>query len=334
MGEELIGSRLPLVLHDDFGIETSQVTRIQAGTASDNFVVTTTIGSRWFVKVYRTPADAPEATAAIALAEFAREGGTPVPVLRRTRRGEALAQGHGLIASVWEFVEDAETAEGGLSGSRWRSAGSTIGRLHRQLATHPAARPTSRSPAELFDLATTTARYDRLIQDYRQLEIADDDDVRSWVGEALIERRALLPQVMRLLRQLPGLTVQILHGDLAAPNVMLRGAQVAAVVDFQPPSPQFLAWEIARLACDPRTLVTNPRWRDELPDFLGAYGETNPGATPDDLAAVLTVGCAYMLASTYPLSALLRRPVTVDDSLRIYGRQRHLAALAMLAAIT
>lgn len=148
--------------------------------------------------------------------------------------------------------------------------------------------------------------------------------------EALAERRALLPRVEHMLQQLPPLTVQVLHGDLAAPNVLMRGDDVAALIDFQPPSPNLLAWEIARIACDPRTLVTNPRWRDELPDFLDAYRDANPAATPDDLTSILAVGCAYTIASTYPLAAPIHRPATADDKLKTYGRQRHQAALAML----
>lgn len=294
--------------------------------------MTTPTGPRWFVKVYRRLAEAPEAIAAIELTEFARQGGIPVPGVRRTTGGEVMAYGHGLVASVWEFVDDAETAEGGLEGARWRSVGATIGQLHRHLATHPSARPTSRSPTELFDLASTTARYDQLIEEHAQQE-SPDDALPEWLGQGLRERRALLPQVMRMLQQLPPLTFQIVHGDLAAPNVLLRREEVAAVIDFRPPSPSFLAWEIARIACDPRTLVTNARWREELPDFLDSYREANPGAKPDDLASVLTIGAAYTIASTYPLSALIRRPATVDDSLKTYGRHRHLAALAMLEAV-
>ncbi|MEV5961837.1 hypothetical protein AB0L70_08735 [Kribbella sp. NPDC051952] len=43
--------------------------------------------------------------------------------------------------SLWEYVDDAETAEGGLTGARWEAAGAVLGRLHRRLAEHPTASP-------------------------------------------------------------------------------------------------------------------------------------------------------------------------------------------------
>jgi homoserine kinase type II len=42
------------------------------------------------------------------------------------------------------------------------------------------------------------------------------------------------------------------------------------------------------------------------------------------------VGCAYTLASTYPLAEPLDNPRAVDPALRAYGRARHDAALTML----
>lgn len=320
--------RLLSVLRAAFHLEAERIDRIHGGTASDNFVATTGNGVRWFVKIYRAGSDALDAEAAIELTEFAEQGGIPVPRLRRSRRGDTVTTSDGFALSVWEFI-DADTAEGGLRGHRWRSLGCVVGRLHRHLATHPSGRPTLAAPVHLLDIASSTARYDRLIEEYLRQDSTDDVFVQ-WAVDALLERRALLPVVLDLLQRLPPLTMQTLHGDLAAPNVLLRGDDVAAVIDFQPPSHGFLAWEIARIACDPRTLVTNPRWCEGLSVFLDAYRAAHPAVQPADLASVLAVGCAYTIASTYPLSALVHRADTVNQSLEAYGQQRHRAALTML----
>ena len=49
-----------------------------------------------------------------------------------------------------------------------------------------------------------------------------------------------------------------------------------------------------------------------------------------DLVSTVAVGCAYALASTYPLAEPLTNPRAVNASLRAYGRARHEAALRML----
>ena len=129
------------------------------------------------------------------------------------------------------------------------------------------------------------------------------------------------------------MTTQVLHGDLAAPNVLLRGDELAAVIDFQPPSAGYVSWEIARIAYDPRTVVSLPSWPEAAEELLEAYRHANPVTRPDDLGSAIVVGTAYVLASTYPLATILGEPGKADDSLRRYGRARHEAALAMLELV-
>ncbi|HET6986336.1 MAG TPA: hypothetical protein VFI00_06955 [Kribbella sp.] len=91
-----------------------------------------------------------------------------------------------------------------------------------------------------------------------------------------------------------------------------------------------MSWEIARIGCDPRTIVQGDQWMTGLPELLDAYREEHPEARPDDLSSIVAVGCAYTVASTYPLAEPLHNPDAVDASLEAYGRARHQAALLML----
>ncbi|RCK71095.1 aminoglycoside phosphotransferase [Desertihabitans brevis] len=328
-GSEPIADALRGALQDAFAIAVDRAERIHSGTASDNFRITARDGGRWFAKVHRSAGAAAAAARAVELTEFAGRGGTPVPGLRRSVDRAVVARSHGLLLSVWELI-DGETAETGLSGRRWHTVGAVLGRLHRHLASHPSGPPASADPVRLLDLDAAAAAYDALVERYRRPAAAAGGFGR-WALDALGQRRALLPAVRAVLQRLPPLTEQVLHGDLAAPNVLLRGDDVAAVIDFQPPTRGFLAWEIARIAGDPRTLAV-PRWRTELPGLLDSYRAAHPTVPSADLDGVLAVGAAYTLASTYPLSVLVDRRGRADHALQTYARQRHAAALAMFEA--
>lgn len=309
----------------EYGVEPVSVERVHAGTATDNFVVSTSSGPQWFAKVYRAHADLRAERAAIELANFARSSGCPVPDVLPTREGDLIGTSNGVTASLWDFVGDSETAEGGLSGARWGTVGAITGHLHRHLARHPAAIPSRRRATGLADVEAATAEYDRLISQYLERTISDPFEV--WALEAAMERRALLPRAGRLLESLPALGTQVVHGDLAAPNLLLRGDDVAAIIDFQPPGAHYLSWEIARIACDPRTVVSTEAWPEGLATFLEAYRGANPTVKQVDLDSAIALGCAATLLSTYPLAEPIRRPQGVDDTLRAYGRARHHAAL-------
>ncbi|WP_405735056.1 aminoglycoside phosphotransferase family protein [Streptomyces sp. NBC_01537] len=311
-----------------YGVHPAEVTQIPAGTATVNYHVTDQTGGEWFAKVYRDRTALPRERAAVELAEFARAGHVPVPAVRRTREGDLIEEIGELAMSLWEYVPDAVTAEGGLTARRWPAVGTFLGRLHRRLADHPAAAPALRPATGVCDLERARSRYGRLITEYGRR--GDLGPFEAWALDAARQRLALLDRAAVILAGLPELTEQIVHGDLASPNLLLRGDQVAAVVDFQPPRPRFLSWEIARIACDPRTVLLGDQWLTGLPALLAAYRDEHPKARVDDLVSTVAVGCAYTLASTYPLAEPLDNPGAVDAALQRYGRARHEAALVLL----
>ncbi|WP_406050218.1 phosphotransferase enzyme family protein [Kribbella sp. NBC_00889] len=327
-GEQMVADTLIVA----YGMQPAQITRIAAGTATLNFHITDHEGDQWFAKVYRDRAVLQNERAAVELAEVARAGGVPVPGVRRTRTGELIEDAGPLPMSLWEYVADAETAEGGLTGGRWQAVGAVLGRLHRRLAEHPAAVPTVRPAAGLKDADRSRARFDWLITEYSRRGTLSPFE--EWALDAAKQRRGLLHKVDAILARLPKLTEQVVHGDLASPNLMLRGDDVAAVIDFMPPTPRYVSWEIARIGCDPRTILLGDQWITGLPDLLAAYRDEHPAARADDLTSTVAVGCAYTLASTYPLAEPLDDPTAVTPSLKTYAQARHQAALTLLSHLT
>jgi homoserine kinase type II len=175
------------------------------------------------------------------------------------------------------------------------------------------------------DVVRSRRQFDRVIDGYTRR--AKLSPFEAWALEAAKERRALLGRAEMVLAQLPDLTVQVVHGDLAAPNLLLCADDVTAIVDFQPAGPRFLAWEIARIGCDPRTLQLGDEWIDGLGELLASYREAHPAVRLDDLLSTAAVGCAYTLGSTFPLA---EPPDALTPSLELYARARHETALTML----
>ncbi|MEU4197813.1 phosphotransferase [Kribbella sp. NPDC026611] len=314
------GARATLVeaLRREYGVRAAEVTRIVAGTVTTNFRVEDDAGRQWFVKVYRDRGTLGHELAAVELAGFARAGGVPVPAVLRSAAGGLICDS--LPMSVWEFVQG-DTAESGIAGGQWAAIGGVVGRLHRRLAAHPLGRPTLMPGVVVRDVGRAQEQFDRVIARHGE---AAAGSYEGWAVAAATERRELLPRVEGILAGLPELAVQVVHGDLASPNVLLDGDRVVGVIDFQPPGVRSVAWEISRIALDPRTVLLGDEWVSGLAKFLDAYRAECPGARAADLEAVVAVGCAYLLASSYPL---LERPT---PALEMYARARHEAGLVLL----
>ncbi|THC43122.1 phosphotransferase [Streptomyces sp. A1499] len=313
-----------------YGLHPADITRIPEGTATDNYAVVDQAGRRHFAKVYRTREHLDLERASIELTEYCADGGVATARATRTREHE-LIETHGrLPMSLWSYAPHTASAEGGLTGTRWAAVGITMGRLHARLATHSAAAPTLKPGVAVCDVAASRSRFERLIRAYQQRPTLGEFE--AWALQAARERQAILENVEHAIASLSQLTVQILHGDMAGPNVLFKNDEVAAIVDFRPPAPGYLAWEIARLGCDPQSVLNHSAesWLTGYTDLTLAYRDANPKASVDDLVSSLRVGCAAMLCSAFPLSVPVERPHILDAATEAYGRVRHEAALMLL----
>ncbi|MFE8941087.1 phosphotransferase enzyme family protein [Streptomyces sp. NPDC007872] len=328
-GEQIMAVADTLVLA--YGLHPADITRIPEGTATDNYAVVDQTGRRHFAKVYRTRKHLDLERASVELSEYCADGGVATARATRTREHELIETHDGrLPMSLWSYVPHTATAEGGLRGARWAAVGTAMGRLHSRLAAHPAVAPTLEPGAAVCDVAASRDRFEGLIHAYERRPRLGEFE--AWALRAARERLAILGDVERTLASLPHLSVQILHGDTAGPNVLFKDSEVAAIVDFRPPAPGYLAWEIARLGCDPKSVLDNSAesWITGYIDFTLAYRDANPKASADDLVSSLRVGCAAMLCSAFPLSVPVERPHIVDGAMEAYGRVRHEAALMLL----
>ncbi|MGW2652105.1 phosphotransferase enzyme family protein [Streptomyces sp. NPDC001478] len=296
----------------------------RAGTATRNYVARDSDGGRWFVKAYPPSTDLDAERQALELSQFARLGRLPVPVVRQTLDGDLIAAAGGMAVSVAAYVEDAETAEGGLYGARWAAVGEMVGRLHQTLARHPAGPPRRVPARQVCDAKRARQRLERLLARFAKKPPVPG--FPAWAQETAAQRLGALPAVAAMVRKLPAsLTVQTVHGDLASPNLLLRGQQVAALIDFRPPAHRSPAWELGRIALDPRTLLAESDWPHGLADAIAAYRAANPALPVEELQAVPRLAAGYLACSVYPLSVAVDDPAALTPVLEAYGRNRQVA---------
>ncbi|MEU5115062.1 phosphotransferase [Streptomyces longwoodensis] len=305
-----------------------------AGTATSNYVAQDSDGARWFVTAYPAGIDLDaERQAALELGESARLGRIPVPVVRKTLDGDLIAAADGMAVSVAAYIEDTETAAGGLSGDRWAAVGETVGRLHRTLARHPAGTPRRVPTREVCDVKRARQRLDRPLPLFAKRPPTSGLPARA--RETAARRLDALPAVTDMVKGLPTtLTVQTVHGDLASPNLFLRGQHVAALIDFRPPGHRSPAWELGRIVLDPRTVLAQPQWPTGLAEAVAAYRAANPALPAEELFAVPRLAAGYLACSVYPLSEAVDDPAAVTPELEAYGRNRQAAMAELCERLT
>jgi len=310
-----------------YGWPDAALQRLLSGTATVNY--TGRAGGRQiFVKVYQPSTDLNAERAAIELSQFAAAGGVPTPAVIRSLDGSLIHRSDQTRFSVWEFVRGEPAGEYGLTERQMAAVGRSLGRLHRVLAEHPAAPCTVEPASALCDVNRSIGKIDKVLAALSHKP--DADEFQAWAVDVLRWRLALMPRITEILAGLPPLTCQILHGDFAAPNVLLHHDRVAAVIDFRPPRARPVAWEISRVGCDPRTVLRGEQWQRGLRHLAAGYREEHNDARPDDLIAMVRAWVCYSATSIYPFDELVTGESLLAGPLKTYARDRQQALVVAM----
>jgi Ser/Thr protein kinase RdoA (MazF antagonist) len=321
------------VLAEAYGVPGSRLRQLPAGLSTVNFAADSAAAEPLFVKVYRPGADLVAARAAIELSRFAGSGDVPTANVLSDNAGALIHVRPNISLSVWSFV-DGETGDTvPLSAARMVAIGDLLGRLHRRLAAF--AGPAARRD-RWCDVALARDALEVMIARVRHASHLDKA-MRAWAADVLQWRLDRLPLVEATLRLLPAPSVQVVHGDVNAGNIIFRGERVAALVDFDPPAKRPVWWEIGRIGCSQDAILADDHWLVRLGRLLLAYREQHGRMPVQDLVAVPRAARCFMTASVTPFDDLIDPGAVVADpdgplsmqSLTRFAVARHAAVVAL-----
>jgi len=123
----------------------------------------------------------------------------------------------------------------------------------------------------------------------------------------------------------------VLHGDYSSANLLFNGDGLAAVVDFGPPEPFLLAYELGRTAFDP--------WAVALGRGLGrrehhSRSGRNPTVNADDVLACARVVLIQLLTSLYGVKEHYLSPGLLQEDLDQFWVLRFRASQRMLSHLS
>jgi homoserine kinase type II len=257
----------------------------------------------------------------------------PVASVRPSTGGETIVRQCGIAVSVWEWMPGA-VVDNGLNPAQQRAAGTTLGRIHTAFADHPAGSGPSAKldkwlHPDIDKLEATTIKLLDIARERAQRDEFDEQALRT-----LAERRAVLHRIPELLAGLPSLTRQVLHGDYSSVNLLFQGDELTAVLDFLPPDPFLIAYELGRIAFDPRTVVLDEDWIAAGVNLVGAYLETNPHVPTADVTTCARVALLQLMTSLYGIKQHYLKPGLLQEDLDQFWLLRHAAAQRLLASLS
>lgn len=299
---------LARVLADRYGLVTQDIDALVAtgGAAEWDVTCSGPNGGAFRVVQYPDPEHAEAGSRGLTVAAFAGSAGVCVPSVRRDREGNLVSCGpEGYVAAFSRPKGRPVIAP--LRAEQARLLGLELARVHRGLAFYPPATPQpmgGEAAWRTWPLNTSGA----------------EPAMSAGGHRATSQRRTLLAQIPTLRRQLPTLTFQTGHGAFLRRNLYLTSDRVE-VTGFRGRT-TFLAWELARIAFDIRTVLDSVQWRKTALSCLAAYHIAYPHLPINEvraspLIAVLELLCAPAQPSSPPwplrVAATQRLLRWVDD---------------------
>lgn len=211
----------------DFGLEVVSIEGLLAGSVNSNFALTTTTG-RYFLRIVEEQGFEGAAREARLLALLAGRGvPTPEPVRRVDGGGHTSRYAEKPVV-VFPFVEGRSLAQREITPAVMRVVGRALAEVHAVGA--------SLSPDELdrvagpsrFEVSAMCARLDGL-----------PTNVSADVAVARDRLRAFFECPTP-----PVGTMGLIHGDLFRDNVLFRGDELVALLDFESASQGSLAFDV------------------------------------------------------------------------------------------
>ncbi len=310
-------------LTEHYGISTRKLTRFPVGQGTLTYRASAAEGDV-FVKWYPPEADLEAEMQAIRLADFAAANGVPVPRIQTTDAGQLIDRRSRI--SVWEWVRG-ETVTEQLTDEQYRQVGATLGRVHAAFAVLPGSGKPAAQVARWWnrmDVTALTARVDRLrAVASKRAESKDADDLDHLAVQSLDERRQDLARIPELIATVPRLSTQVVHGDYSLMNLLFEGDLLNAVVDFRPPQPFLIAYELGRVAFSPDTMVTDQDWLAGSQQIIESYLQANPWVRADDVRGSVRVALLHLLHSLYGIKQHYTKPAVLQPELDRFWQHRH-----------
>ena len=319
-------------LHRHCDLRVEAMERIARGHGGHNYRVQTN-GGTFFIKLYLPGADLDAEHDAIALSERARSAGLPTAVPHRFSDGRYLVPVAGTAMAVWSCVAG-ETRVRNLSDDALFAIGYTLARVHVAFVDHPLNTATPVKTKTFLNLRAETVRgqIDQIEQARTAKPHQTEFDIVS--AEALTERRGQLDQLAPLLSELPPLRSQVIHGDYTMLNLLMIGDEVNAVLDFRPPDPFLISWELGRVAFSPDVIAAGGDWMHAARQVIAGYvAAAPPGLPTADIRAAGRVATIQLLKSVYGVKQHYLAPALRQDDLDRFWLKRHASVTTLLHAL-
>jgi homoserine kinase type II len=200
---------------------------------------------------------------------FLHDHGFPVAPPLLTKGKDTYVSILGIPYSLYPFIDGQPMDPSNLR--QLRASAETLARYHQLTAGYSGVPPLSQAPfPKLFE---------EKLRDFRKYSETFDDSLSTLgMAESMLTFKSSLDEIESEIQNLPysSLPKVVIHGDYKPGNVLFKGDEVAAVIDFGRSRNEARLFDIAKTISGLLGTVEDATFLDMTSAFLAAYDKTYP----------------------------------------------------------
>ncbi len=290
-----------------YAVTVTSFEALAAGSVNSNFCLETEERGRLFARVYEEQGDE-GASAELRLVRELAALGVPTPTPLSRPDGAYTAEHRGRPVGVYPWVDGEILCQARVSAEAVRALGSALARLHL------ASAQVSRVPDGRFDVRSLLGRLDRI-----------EASSETYAPEARRIRAKLEAYLLRAASDLPR---GLIHGDLFKDNVLWKGQEIVALIDFESASAGVFAYDL--MVCVHAWCYADAFRPELVRALLSGYASVRPLSVHEARGLVDQGALAALRFATTRITDFSLRAAPGQPPLRDY--RRFLARLEALEA--
>jgi len=318
-----MGEGIRRAIEEAYAIRAQDVRRMHKGFGTTNWIITDCHRGNLFVKQFDSASTIQQYGKAVEAMEYCRLAGCKIPKHLRTLNGDLCTTQEPYLV-VSEFLDNT-TSGNALNRTQMMNAGRELGLLHNVLSTYRTD-SIPKTPSWVSEEGNGRRRKKvasliELIERIPQKTPFDDISLAE-----LRQKQAQIDGNLGVDELCRPLTTQVIHGDYSTHNLLFCSNDVRGIIDFRPPAPFLISWELGRIALDIQNLATRDDWIESSEALIHGYCQVNTTATLEDVKLSPRVWRTQLIRSTYGVWEHYNAPHERQEGLDWYWINRCAAA--------
>jgi len=312
--------KMILTIRKKYEINVNKIIKINKGFGTSNWLIESD-SIPYFLKIYDSTHSLNDEKYALHLSKYAFDRDIRTPKIIPTLSKDLICMDDEHAFTLFEYVQG--NTLNSLSIQQMRQTGRLLGQIHRIFTNVNYGYNSETCEWMNIDVKkkeNEITNYLKIISNKKHKDEFDEKNI-----DVLQQKNQFINLIPNLISKIPQLSSQVIHGDYSILNLLFDKSELKYVVDFRPPIPFLISYEIGRIAFPPEHF-SQKTWKKKGFSLIDEYCKENR-INCNDVIYAPHIWLLQLIKSTYGIKEHYSKPHNYQRRLDKFWFERHNASI-------